>query len=95
MAIKDRYGKQFLVRNCCNDCYNLIYNCTPLCLFSQQKELKELGFASYRLSFTRESAKQIQQILSLYEQSFLENKDIDMKNYLEDYTNGHFKRGVE
>ena len=95
LALKDRYDKTFRVRNCCNDCYTLIYNSTPLCLFLQEKAIEQIPFASYRLQFTSESKREIQQILSLYDQMVLQHKKLELKKYLKDYTNGHLKRGVE
>lgn len=95
LSLKDRYDKTFRVRNCCNDCYTLIYNSTPLCLFGQVEALEQIPFGSYRLQFTSESKGEIRQILSLYEQMVLQHKTIELKKYLKDYTKGHLKRGVE
>lgn len=93
--LKDRYGKYFPVRNHCAECYNTIYNTTPLMLFGNAKELKKDGFAAWRLSFTIEDAKEVEQILMVYKKVFKEQSAILADVYEGDYTNGHYKRGVE
>ncbi|MGN0482139.1 MAG: U32 family peptidase [Lachnospiraceae bacterium] len=95
LYLRDRYGKEFLVKNNCNDCYNTIYNSTPLCLFSQMEEIDRFGFASYRLQFTQETEEQIRNILKLYQKAVIQKQPVDLKFYMKDYTNGHYKRGVE
>ena len=35
--LKDRYGKHFAVRNYCTDCYNILYNSSPLALFGMRR----------------------------------------------------------
>lgn len=42
--LKDRYGKFFPVKNNCMECYNTIYNTTPLMLFGYGKELQKQIF---------------------------------------------------
>lgn len=79
----DRKSSQFTVRTVCRYCYNVIYNSVPIGLFSNLNELEELGFKSYRISFTVETPNEIEDILLNY------------KNLKNDYTKGHFKRGVE
>lgn len=93
--LKDRYQKSFPVWNQCRDCYNILYNSSPLSLLHQQKIVSELKPSGHRLSFTIESGEQIKQILSYYEQAFLKKKPIDRSHYLKEFTNGHLKRGVE
>lgn len=92
--LKDRYGKEFLVKNHCQDCYNLIYNSSPLALFGMGEEVKRLHPLSYRIHFSIESKKEVEKILSLFKETYLQGKKWD-KNSMKDYTNGHMKRGVE
>lgn len=92
--IKDRYGKEFAVKNHCQDCYNVIYNSSPLALFGMAKEIRRLHLASYRIHFSMESVKEAERILGFYREVFIEGKVWD-KNSMKDYTNGHMKRGVE
>ncbi len=95
LYLKDRYGVRFPVRNHCAECYNIVYNSKPLFLIHQESELSRLGFGSFRIHFTMEQRDKAQNILSAYRQAFLEKKDIHPKDHLSDYTNGHYKRGVE
>lgn len=79
----DRYGKALAVKNVCADCYNLIYNSQPLVLYDMAKELKVLAPAAVRYVFTKESPEQIRTILS------------GGSCPEEQFTRGHFNRGVE
>ena len=84
LQLKDRYGKVMSVRNVCADCYNLIYNSQPLVLYDMEKELKSLAPSSVRYQFTNETPKQIRSVLSGQE-----------RRLEEQFTRGHFNRGVE
>lgn len=93
--LKDRYGKLFPVKNHCNECYNMIYNTTPLALFGVHEELAKMGIHVYRLSFTVETEAEVMRILDVCKKTFLNGKG-DFKELLDmEYTNGHYKRGVE
>lgn len=93
--IKDRFGVLFPVKNNCAECYNVIYNSLPLILFGQAQEIKRMQFAAYRLSFTTEETKEVQKILQLCKDTFVtESKNIK-DIYHDDFTYGHYKRGVE
>ncbi len=91
--LKDRYGKLFPVKNRCQDCYNVIYNISPLALFHHMKEISSLGPAGLRLSFTIEDQEETEHIFALFRQACSGNSDRQLCPA--DYTNGHFKRGVE
>ncbi len=84
LELKDRYGKAMPVRNVCADCYNLIYNSQPLVLYDLEKELKNLAPASVRYQFTNETPEQIRAVLSR-----------QSRRPEEQFTRGHFNRGVE
>ena len=92
--LKDRYGKLFPVKNHCEDCYNILYNISPLSLFHQFSGVKAIKPAAVRISFTMENQRQIEQIFEFYRQA-VSTGSVDRENYLSDFTNGHFKRGVE
>ena len=91
--LTDRYQKKFAVKNYCKYCYNILYNSAPLMLIQQKEEIEKLNPSSLRLDFSLESEKEVKEILSLYEDVFVMNKEIKMSGT--DYTNGHFKRGVK
>lgn len=78
--LKDRYNKSFAVCNNCKECYNTIYNSLPTMLTKNISKLKEAGIRSFRYSFTIETPKQIKAV---------------MDDKVAEYTNGHYKRGVE
>ena len=93
--LKDRYGKLFPVKNNCTSCYNVIYNTSPLALFHHEKEIQRLAPKAVRVSFTIEKEHQIETVLEVCQKAFFEHKKIAPEEYFKDYTNGHFKRGVE
>ena len=94
--LKDRYDVVFPVKNVCSECYNVVYNSKPLVLFGQVKELRKMQFLSFRLSFTTEEAQEVKQILDLCEKSFMGEEKTDIKDFFkEEFTYGHYKRGVE
>ena len=95
--LTDRYGVVFPVKNHCNECYNVIYNSRPLCLFSVLEEIKSFGIRSLRLSFTTESRARVQKLLALLERALDAKERIDsLKDSLPgEFTYGHYKRGVE
>lgn len=78
--LKDRYNKSFAVCNNCKECYNTIYNSLPTMLTKNISKLKEAGIRSFRYSFRIETPKQIKAV---------------MDDKVAEYTNGHYKRGVE
>lgn len=78
--LNDRYNKSFAVCNNCKECYNTIYNSLPTMLTKNISKLKEAGIRSFRYSFTIETPKQIKAV---------------MDDKVAEYTNGHYKRGVE
>ena len=78
--LKDRYNKSFAVCNNCKECYNTIYNSLPTMLTKNIGKLKEAGIRSFRYSFTIETPTQIKAV---------------MDDKVAEYTNGHYKRGVE
>lgn len=93
--LSDRMQVRFPVRNCCADCYNVIYNSRPLCLLREAAALEELSPAAYRIAFTLEDKREIRRILTLYEETMILHRSPGEEAFPADYTNGHFKRGVE
>ncbi len=61
--LTDRYGNPFLVENRCEDCYNIIYNSVPLCLFDEKAALREIGPSRLRLQFSVEDGEQTRRVL--------------------------------
>ena len=93
LNLKDRYSVHFPVKNFCSDCYNVIYNSIPVCLFKEDVTVKKIAPAAVRLSFTTETEEETEQILTIYGDIY-KNGGILGQMPME-CTNGHFKRGVE
>ncbi|MBS6395700.1 MAG: U32 family peptidase [Clostridiales bacterium] len=84
--LKDRYQKEFPVKNNCRDCYNTIYNSQPLYLLDQMEALQSLGVGAYRIMFTTEGEGEVREVLQCW---------MEERKPQSDFTRGHFKRGVE
>lgn len=93
--MKDRYNVIFPIKNNCDECYNVIYNSLPLVLFGQAEEIKRMKFASYRLSFTTETVKEVRNVLDICAETFVAQSKNIKDIYSGEFTYGHYKRGVE
>lgn len=85
--LKDRYNKIFPVWNNCSECYNIIYNSCPTVLFNNMQKIKNAGIDTLRLDFTFEKPEEIDTVMAAFESNSADG--------IKEYTNGHFKRGVE
>ncbi len=93
LSLVDRYKKEFPVVNECRWCYNIIYNCEPLSLLGNKKEVENLSPKSLRISFTVEDDVRIRKILRQYVEVFFRGGEAeDIKG---SFTRGHLRRGVE
>ena len=93
LTIKDRYHKDFVVKNHCDYCYNMIFNTAPMVLSDQKREIMELDPKAIRMHFTIEDGKAVKNMLRLYEEIFFggkEGREPDVE-----FTRGHFKRGIK
>ncbi len=80
LLLKDRTGAEMPVKNCCRFCYNVIYNSVPTVLTDLEKELERIAPDSCRFEFTTESGAETAAVL----------KGLKPENF----TRGHFRRGV-
>lgn len=87
ITISDRYRKEFVVKNECDYCYNVIYNHVPLYLGDKKKELDEMNAAGIRLMFTTENKDEVEKVI---EQFRKEEKLSDGE-----FTRGHWKNGIK
>lgn len=94
LTIRNPYQENFYVKNCCQYCYNVIYNGKPISLLEQREKIKSLQVAGIRFEFTLENVTEMSEILNVFIQNFRYNK---CKKVLpqEKFTKGHFKRGME
>ena len=91
--LTDRYRNDFPVVQNCTHCYNVLYNTVPMSLHNQFDRLYAEQYGVYRLDFTLEDEKETARILEYYEQIYSGEKNMEFP--CADYTNGHYKRGVE
>lgn len=91
--LTDRCKKMFPVKNDCTCCYNVMYNCAPLVLAGERREVDALSLSCIRLDFTTEGKEEMRRILALYEKEFLRKEEAGMPDI--EYTRGHFRRGVK
>lgn len=94
LKLKDRKGKFFSVRNDCTVCMNTIYNSIPLNLIDKVEDIKKMGFSGVRLDFTIESGKETLEIMNIFK-SVKNNKFTYESGFSNDFTKGHYNRGVE
>ncbi|MCR4787898.1 MAG: hypothetical protein K5888_04870 [Lachnospiraceae bacterium] len=87
--IKDRYDKSFPVLCDCDLCTNVIYNSVPLSLHRYTGKLLEKG--NIRIDLTDETATQTERVLEL----FTHENDKKIFPGENEYTTGHYKRGIE
>ena len=86
-TLKDRKGVDFNVETD-RYCRSHIYNSVPINLIPNIEDLERLGAEHFRLDFIDESYEETKNIL----ESFAEGR---FEGSFENYTRGHYKRGVE
>ncbi|MDO4616684.1 MAG: DUF3656 domain-containing protein [Lachnospiraceae bacterium] len=94
LSLKDRKGKTFPVRCCCDGCYNVIYNSLPTSLLKDSERISAMGCASLRVHFTTESGKEAGAVIEEIVNTFIKGVSAGERK-LPESTRGHFKRGVE
>lgn len=92
LMLQDRLQNQFAVRNHCRECYNVIYNSSPLYLLDLKDEILDLGLKSMRLEFSIETPEAVCAIVDALDEIYYKDaSDLEMP---EQYTRGHFRRGI-
>lgn len=91
--LTDRYRNVFPVEQNCLHCYNILYNTVPMSLHNQMDYLLKCSYGVYRIDLTLENAKETQEIVRFYQDIMRDRTDREFP--YKDFTNGHFKRGVE
>ena len=92
-ALEDRYQKKFPVYNNCEHCYNVIYNSVPLSLHAKWKQLKKMNTSFLRLDFVYEEGKECERIYQYFLAKTM-GMDTEQCPIAEEYTTGHFTRGI-
>lgn len=80
--LTDRMNKVLPVINSCYYCYNLIYNSVPENLLDRTEELSSMGVNAMRIAFSTETQDMTRRIL------------VGMTGQ-DEYTRGHYNRGVD
>lgn len=91
--LKDRAGKEMLVKNRCRFCYNTIYNGSPLSFLGQERLVEDLQPGVLRLHFTDETSNEMEKLLTAFIDCFYYRREAVFP--FGAFTRGHFKRGVE
>jgi putative protease len=73
--IQDRMGENFVVKNYCDFCYNVMYNCLPLSLIDQREKIEALNPKSLRVSFVIEKKEEVKDVMRLVNGAFGELKE--------------------
>jgi putative protease len=90
----DRYKNTFSIEQNCLHCYNILYNTVPLSLHGQFEGILKRGYSELRLDFSMENESQTAKVINFYE-GLIDNKNDKGEIPFKDFTNGHYKRGVE
>lgn len=85
--LKDRKGENFIIRND-KFCRTSIYNGVSINNIDNIRELQKIGVNSFRLDFVDEDYGKTREVLQ-----YLLKGNINLNK--ENYTKGHYKRGVE
>lgn len=91
LTLKDRYKKDFYVKNYCDYCYNIIRNGVPLSLLGAQKSIKNINPMGIRLMFSKESGREAYNIAK----AFACQDSLKEEVLFAEFTRGHLKKGVE
>ncbi len=92
--LTDRMNNVFPVKNYCKFCYNRIYNCKPVSLLTQNREIERIAPKVLRLDFTTEKPLEAKNIAEKFIAAFCGSGDESLGVELKDFTRGHFKRGI-
>jgi putative protease len=92
-GLLDRKGMVEPIETDRDNCRSFIYNSQPLYLLQYLDEIKESGCEQLRLNFTIESKEEVLEMISAY-QGKLAEPDKIVSTAIQNYTTGHFYRGV-
>lgn len=94
--LTDRYKNVFAVRQNCIHCYNTLYNTVPLSLHGQIDSILKKNYNVLRLDFSIEDREQTNAIIAYYLGLVSGRRaGTECEFPLKEFTNGHYKRGVE
>lgn len=91
LTLKDRYKKDFYVKNYCDYCYNIIRNGVPLSLLGVQKSINNINPSGIRLMFSKENGREAYEIAKAFANQNTAKEEV----LFMEFTRGHLKKGVE
>ncbi len=91
LHMMDRKGVKVPVETNCHLCYNRIFNGTPLYLIDKIEDYQKIGTYRFRIELTTETEEQIRKIMKTVTMNHKQKPE----SILDDYTRGHFNKGVE
>ncbi len=92
IELMDRFDKNFQVKRHCRECYNTIYNSQCLSLLNYKEQVLSIEPKNIRLNFTFETPEETGKVIQSFIQKYVYNNHVEE---IENYTRGHFKRGIE
>lgn len=92
--LTDRYNNVFSISQNCIHCYNILYNTVPLSLHGQLEKIMKKNYSILRLDFSIEDAEQTRTVIEYYLNA-VRNPETAGEFPIREFTNGHYKRGVE
>lgn len=90
--LKDRMGKQMAVVNYCHWCYNVIYGSDCLNLLGQMEKIMHIAPRAVRIDVSMLEVGQIKELLNKAIETIYNGKEYE---WSDNYTKGHFLRGIE
>jgi putative protease len=93
LRLYDRKEKELFLHPFCNECYNVIYNGTPLSLLEEKEAVEELSPKRLRLDFTVEDKEETKEILQAFWEFFRLGKQAYALK--KETTKGHFYKGID
>ncbi len=91
VSLVDRHKKKRLVVSHCDRCENTIYNSVPLSLHKEIGQILKMSLSAVILKFTTEDFSRTRAVLMAW-RKFMSGEPDD---YIEEFTKGHFLKGVE
>lgn len=96
VALLDRQNKKLHVTLHCSRCENTIYNAVPLCLLKETADICSLPLKGVLLNFTTENSQTMNELLSCFQEAFHNKVWLRQAELpLQEFTKGHFLKGVE
>mgnify|MGYP002510765975 FL=1 len=86
--LTDRYRNDITIVQNCTHCYNILYNTVPMSLHGQLDRILKKNYLVLRLDFSVENGTQTRAVIEYFLNSCTEFP-------YKEFTNGHYKRGVE